>query len=286
MQGYREVKVVLGAVFAFMGLINAQSASAAIAPGMEFLGRTSLDKLFHDSDVIDLGPCGTHENSPVRAVQIEVRFAPVQIEEIAVQFGDGSEQRLPVHEFFSPDSSSRVFDLPGDTRCVRRVYVTGRTLEVFGPQAAIAIYGTRFYGGGHGDGDHDRDRGDHGRDFEGRRFLGATSLDDHHDHDIIRLGNCFRRPGVPGMGGRDSARVLQFRVTGNDAEIHQVIVVYGSGQAEEIRIRPFFEQNSSSDPKDLAGQRRCIQEIMVSGRTINNHRYGFAEARFEVYALE
>lgn len=295
----RSLSAVVGAVLAFLGIMNTPSASAAVAPGMELLGRTSLGKVFHDSDVIDLGHCGTPQNSPVRSVQVEVRFANVEIDEVVLQFGDGSEQRLSIREYFNPGSSSRVIDLNGDRRCVRRIFVTGRTLELFAPEAVVAVYGSRFYGGNEGhhdhdgdhDGDHDRDHhdgdhhGDYDDDFHGHRFLGATYLSGHHDHDRIVLGSCRHRSGG-GMYGRDVARTLQFRVTENDAQIDSVIVVFGNGQAQEIDIRRFFEEGTYSAPKDLNGDRRCIQEILVSGHTIENRRNGFEEARFEIFALD
>jgi|GEM_PF-3397536 len=295
LKGYRSVPVVVGAVFAFLGLIYSPSASAAVAPGMELLGRTSLGKVFHDSDIIDLGQCGTPQNSPVRSVQIEVRFASVEVHEVVLQFGDGTEQHLGVREYFNPGASSRVIDLNGDRRCVRRIFVTGRTLEIFAPQAVVAIYASRFYGGNGGHDDHDRDdhdrghHGDHDRDydddFHGHRFLGATYLNGHHDHDRIPLGNCRHRP-AGGMFGRDVVRTLQFRVTENDAQIDHILVVFGNGQAQEIDVRRFFEEGTYSAVKDLEGERRCIQEILISGHTVQSRRNGFQEARFEIFALD
>jgi len=243
-----------------------------IAPDMEYFGRTKLGNIFSDSDVINFGACGTRENSPVHAVQLEVSRAEVEIQEIVLQFGNGEEQRLSVRSFFRPGTSSRVIDLEGNFRCVQRAFITGRTLS-FGPEGVVALYGLRRVMPEPNPGNGNR--------FQ--RFLGATYLEFRGDSDVIQLGRCGHNPRDYGP---DRASALVFRVTRNNAEIDHIVVQFGNGQSQEIQVRNFFEENSWSVRKDLDGGRRCVDKIYVYGRTVDTRGGGMGESRFEVYGLD
>lgn len=242
-----------------------------VSPNMEYLGSTRLGNIFSDSDVMEFGACGTLENPPVQAVQLEVSRAEVEIQEIVLQFGNGEEQRLSVRSFFQPGSTSRVIDLEGNFRCVRRAFITGRTLS-FSSQGVVTLYGVRRMvepnpGNGH--------------DYQ--RFLGATYLEFRGDSDEIHLGRCGRNPREESP---DRVSALRFRVTRNNAEIDHIVVQFGNGQTQEIEVRNFFQEGSWSVRKDLAGERRCVDRIYVHGRTVDTRGGGFGEARFEVYGLD
>lgn len=242
-----------------------------IAPNMEYLGSTKLGNIFSDSDVMDFGACGTHENSPVQAVQLEVSRAEVEIQELVLQFGNGNEQRLSVRSYFQPGTTSRVIDLDGNLRCVRRAFITGRTLS-FGSQGVVTLFGVRRMG-----------EPNPGNGHEFQRFLGATYLEFRGDSDVIQLGRCG---GNPREQGPDRVSALRFRVTRNNAEIERILVQFGNGHTQEIQVRNFFEENSWSVRKDLDGERRCVDKIYVYGRTADTRGGGFGEARFEVYGLD
>lgn len=242
-----------------------------VAPNMEYLGSTQLGNIFSDSDVMDFGACGSYENPPIQAVQLEVSRAEVEIQEIVLQFGNGQEQRLSVRSFFQPGSASRVIDLEGNSRCVRRAFITGRTLS-FGSQGRVTLFGFR---------NRLEPNPGNGHDFQ--RFLGATYLEFRGDSDVIQLGSCGRNPREDSP---DRVSALRFRVTRNDAEIDHILVQFGNGQTQEIEVRNFFEEGTWSVRKDLAGDRRCIDRIYVYGRTVDHRGRGFGEARFEVYGLD
>lgn len=265
------VSVVLVGFALFNSFQGLASENLRISPEMEYLGSTHLGNVFSDSDVIEFGQCGTPANPFVHSVQLQVGRAEVEIQEIVLQFGNGQEQRLSVRSYFQPGSISRVIDLAGDERCVKRAFITGRTLGL-GMQGVVSLYGVRSR----------QEAGPHPVPVY-QRFLGATYLEFQGDSDVIRLGRCGRNPGDSGL---DRASAVRFRVTGNNAEIDHVLVQFGNGHSEEIEVRSYFEQGSWSARKDLIGERRCIQNVYVYGRTVDTRGGGSGEARFEVYALD
>jgi hypothetical protein len=55
------------------------------------------------------------------SIMIVVENAPVEMDEIVVTFGNRETWRVPTRLVFGPDSTTRMIDLPGTARVLRRV---------------------------------------------------------------------------------------------------------------------------------------------------------------------
>jgi hypothetical protein len=81
-------------------------------------------------------------------------------------------------------------------------------------------------------------------------FLGDSHVDGARDHDNIRITR------MQGM-----FRAIQFRVRGGAVEFDRVIIHYGDGASEPIRIRSRVPAGGRTGVIDLPGRRRVIDSI-------------------------
>lgn len=113
-------------------------------PGRFLVGRTQLD-YSRDADRIFVSRCDRHDSVIARQLQIHVGGNDANIEEFVVTFGNGEVVNIPVREFFADNSWSQLKDLPGNQRCIREIFVMGRTLNhrFNGGRANVDVFGFR-----------------------------------------------------------------------------------------------------------------------------------------------
>jgi hypothetical protein len=92
-------------------------------------------------------------------------------------------------------------------------------------------------------------------------YLGQVNLLDQKDTDVINLPRCM------GPGKNALVSQLRFHVKKYGAEIDRLQVVFQNGGRQELMVREHFPKGSSSRWIDLAGPRRCIKRIVVTGDT-------------------
>ena len=90
--------------------------------------------------------------------------------------------------------------------------------------------------------------------------LGRVRLAEGHDRDVVRL---------PACRGSSNRPVGELRLTVNEhpAELDRLRVVFFNGDTQELSVKQHFAVGDSSRWIDLAGRRRCIQQIVVVGDT-------------------
>jgi hypothetical protein len=64
-----------------------------------------------------------------RQFRMCVRFAGVQVRDIDIRFVNGARQDVPVRRFFAPGTCTRVVDLRGSRRNIRRIDITYRRIN-------------------------------------------------------------------------------------------------------------------------------------------------------------
>ena len=80
--------------------------------------------------------------------------------------------------------------------------------------------------------------------------LGSARVYGKNDHDTIQVRN------------QGTFRAIQIRVRGNAGVHFNLIVVrYGNGQREQIKVRDVVQGGSSSRVIDLPGARRAIDKV-------------------------
>jgi hypothetical protein len=106
--------------------------------GWEHVGMRQVDfRIDHDA-IVAVG------QGAFRAIRIDVESGDLELFDVKVTFGNGETFSPATRLYFRPGSSSRVIDLPGDARIIRRIDFSYRS--VFGGaqgRATIHVYGRR-----------------------------------------------------------------------------------------------------------------------------------------------
>ena len=80
--------------------------------------------------------------------------------------------------------------------------------------------------------------------------LGSKKVQFRVDRDVIKVG--------ADEGGFTK---LKLKVTGGNLNMHRIVVEYGNGAKDEIKVRHHFTRRSGSRVIDLRGRGRIIKDI-------------------------
>lgn len=94
--------------------------------------------------------------------------------------------------------------------------------------------------------------------------LGSAQIGTRLERDVIEVG---RREG--------RFQSVGFTVTGGEARIEDLKIVYGNGQSEELRVREVFKPGTRSRPIDLGRGGELIQRIEISYRAFGPVKIDF-----------
>ena len=102
----------------------------------QLLGTKSVSFLV-DHDTLDVG----RSQGSFRQLKFVVEGAPVEMYDIRVVFGNGTDFRPETRLYFAPDTQTRAIDLPGRDRFIRKIdFVYRKTSGIF-RQATVSVYG-------------------------------------------------------------------------------------------------------------------------------------------------
>lgn len=124
-------RTFLGIALAAAG--SAWKAVAGIEDGWKELGRRTVD-LGLDRDVIDCMYSGR-----LKALCLEVQRNTINFLGVKVFLLTGEELELPVKSTLRPGQRSRVFDIPGSSRTVKRVEFWYKSVS--GKKAEVILWG-------------------------------------------------------------------------------------------------------------------------------------------------
>ena len=126
-------------------LIVAAFAAAAVLLPIEAyaaswvtLGSRTVN-LFHDHDTIHVGMM----SGLFSKIRLKVTGNAVFMHDLHVTFASGAAADIPVRFMFLPGSASRVIDLPGTARLIRRIDMTYGRLPV-GGTAVVTVEGYKL----------------------------------------------------------------------------------------------------------------------------------------------
>lgn len=208
-----------------------------------------------EKDAIDVGlPAGTFD-----AIRIEVGGGNLEMYNIQITFGNGDTWSPNTRVFFRQGSWSRLIDLPGPVRVIRRIEFWYRsrlrrgqaTVRVFGraatlgaatpvplPAAVPSQPGSPPSNptpnpGATPDWDH----------------IGMRAVNFRVDHDVIVAA------------GDGAFRAVRVDVEGGDLEMFDVKFTFGNGETFSPATRIYFREGSRSRVIDLPGDARIIRRI-------------------------
>ena len=123
-----------------LGSIEALSQARAKADrrprDWELLGRTSVGFL-RDRDAIEVG----RDDGDFSKIQLRVRNNAVHFNDLKVVYGNGRVDDIPIRSEIRAGGATRVIDLKGDDRFIRRVELVYRSRPSFRGQAVVELWG-------------------------------------------------------------------------------------------------------------------------------------------------
>jgi len=130
-----QMKRYLTATVSLFLLLAGLAGGAHAAQGWEMLGRQEVD-FKNDHDRIDVG----RKEGRFKQLEIRVEGAPVEINKMVVTFGNNETFSPELRHRFEEKSTSRVIDLPGDRRTIKRIDFNYRSINRREGKATVAVY--------------------------------------------------------------------------------------------------------------------------------------------------
>jgi hypothetical protein len=196
------------------------------AASWEKLGETRVEGDY-DRDVITVG----QDDGRFSSIQIRVENSSLVMFGIRVVFGNGEVFEPNVRFVFDEHTRSRVIDLPGNLRFIKRVEFRYGNIPG-GGNAKVQLFGRNVTPP---------------PDWQN---LGERRVDGSHDHDTIVVG-----------GGEGPFSAIQVRVKRSALVMHDIKVTFGNGEVFSPNVRLVFDENTRSRIIDLPGARRNIKRV-------------------------
>jgi hypothetical protein len=203
---------------------DAKAAPVAASGKWEQLGERTVDAKL-DKDVITVGK----EDGLYDAIQIKVEGSAMAMLDIKVVFGNGETFEPKTRLVFNKDTASRVIDLPGEKRVIKRVEFKYVDLPG-GGKARVSLMGRQVP-----------------PSWEG---LGERTVDAKLDKDVITVGK-----------DNETFTAIRIKVEGSSMAMLDIKVVFGNGQTFEPKTRLVFNKDSESRVIDLPGEKRGIKRV-------------------------
>jgi hypothetical protein len=211
-----------------------------------------------DRDVIRVGPY----SGGFDQLTMSVHDSDLELLDFKVVFRNGTSWSAPVRHVFREGSRTRVIDLPGNDRIIKRIELSYANLPGSG-RARVEVYGrdarrpppppvtsVRW-------------------NSQGWTLLGKTTVDGWRDRDRLQIAT-----------GQPFSK-LMFVAGGSDVEIFDAVVTFTNGEKFAATWRTLFREGTRTAPIDLPGRQRGIESI--------DFRYGNlpggGRASVEVWAL-
>ncbi len=227
-------------------LLNlALPAAVHASDDWQLLGKRNVGQAA-ETDGIDVGL----RDGLFNAIRIDVNEGTVEIYNIRVKFMNGEDYSPDTRLVFKEGERTRVIDLPGEARGIRRIEFAYRNTESRG-QAVVSVFGRET--GGTPD-----------ETPEGWEAVGSREVNFHADHDIIE---------VPGT---KAYRSLMLQVVGGDLDMFNVKVTFANGETYSPDTRFHFDSNTRSRTLDLPGNLRDIRRINFYYRSVKGGGEGHA----------
>lgn len=119
-----------------LGAFPANNLSIVVQPKWELLG-TKAVKFNLDRDEILVGA----NDGLFKSIQIRVKRSGINMHKCVVVYGDGTEQALDLKEEFKAGSESRVIDLEGNKRVIKKIIMWYDTKNYRNRQALVEVWG-------------------------------------------------------------------------------------------------------------------------------------------------
>lgn len=132
-----KIKILISSLFlAAAALVSLNFSTENSMGGWERLGSRKVNFRL-DRDEIEV----TAAEGKFSALKIDVRGGALNMHKIAVHFGNGEVENLEVRHNFGRGSASRVIDLPGNKRFIKKVVFWYDTDNDSRRRATLTLFG-------------------------------------------------------------------------------------------------------------------------------------------------
>ncbi|MCA0238339.1 MAG: DUF2541 family protein [Bacteroidetes bacterium] len=90
-----------------------------------------------DRDEIDV----TASEGMFTGLKLKVKHSPINMHRLAVHFGNGEVQEFDLRENFRAGSESRILDLPGNRRVIRKIVIWYDTKNLAVGKGMVEVWG-------------------------------------------------------------------------------------------------------------------------------------------------
>jgi hypothetical protein len=118
-----------------LGVVNQAQAQP---PAEFYLGEAHVDG-GHDHDNIKVAA----DLGPFRAIQIRVQESGIHFDHVIVHYRDGQSEPIQIRNFIPAGQQTRVIELPGGPRMIRRVEFYYDRAHWRGPRPRVRVFGFR-----------------------------------------------------------------------------------------------------------------------------------------------
>ena len=138
----KKLHIVLSIVLTATVLFSGCSSSKPVANGPTWvkLGERLVD-FRGDHDVIPV----TANRGTFSALKFKVLQGPIFLRNVRVVYGNGTDTNIRVDRRIPAGTESRVFNLPGDKRIIKKINLNYKTAQRPGPQpkSKVIVFGRR-----------------------------------------------------------------------------------------------------------------------------------------------
>ena len=232
------------------------------------LGQKKID-FGADKDTIPV----TVKEGLFKRIKFRVAGQKAKIWDVKVHFGNGEVFDVQLRKEFAPNSWTRVIDLPGAARVIKKVTLLYKS-RVRSPlkrgRATLQLYGARVEGS------------DRAAEKPVTKPAPAAPSGKWESLGSRKVAWTVDRDTIPVTAAEGRFRQLRVSVTGNKIHLIKMKVVYGNGEETELPINKLIAAGAKSPALDLPGNKRIVKKVVFWYQTPGRRRLRRAQPRATV----
>jgi len=195
-----------------------------------------------------------------KRIKLHVADNAITLTDVKVHFANGQTTDVSFKKHFAANSWTRVVDLPGAARVIKKLVVRySSKLRLRKGRATLSLYGARVVAGAQGEAAKPAQP----KPAASGKWvtLGSRKVGWLVDRDEIAV---TAKEGV--------FTKLRFHTTGNKIHLLRVRVVYGNGQDTELNPNVLIAAGTTSAALDLPGNKRIVKKVVFWYKTPGKRR--------------
>jgi hypothetical protein len=120
----------------FVALVALAAMSFTTMGPWELLGARKVNYAVDQDEIVV-----TRAEGVFSAIQLKVKRGPVNMHKLVIHYGNGEKEEIELRENFRAGSTSRVIDLPGNKRIIKRVSFLYDTKNLSNRKAVVELWG-------------------------------------------------------------------------------------------------------------------------------------------------